>query len=80
MKCVICKGENIRKQDVEEEIRIGNDVVFVPAKVMVCKECGERYYSRKVMKELEKIEENVRKRNIFLKEIGRVLSPTVVKN
>lgn len=56
MKCVICKGTNIEKKLVNEEVRVGTDVVLVPVEVMVCKSCGERYYDRRTMRYLEEIE------------------------
>jgi len=48
MKCVICSGDDIKEKEVEEEIRVGNDIVLVPAKTMVCTKCGERYYDRSI--------------------------------
>ena len=40
---------------------------------MVCKQCGERYYTRQIMKKLEEIEEKIKEKKISLKEVGRVL-------
>ena len=28
MKCVICKGEDIQKTTVKEELKIGNDIIY----------------------------------------------------
>ena len=73
MKCVICHGEDIETQEVKEEFLIGNDIVYVPIKTPVCKSCGERYYDRHTMQFLEKIEKKLNKKQIELKEVGKVL-------
>ncbi|NQT25675.1 YgiT-type zinc finger protein [candidate division KSB1 bacterium] len=76
MKCIVCNSPDIKKKKVEEEIKIGNDVAFVSIEVLVCNGCGERYYDRRTMKELESIEKNIKERNIQLEEVGRILKPT----
>jgi len=73
MKCVICKGELLKKTKVEEEIRIGNDIVFVPIDVLVCTSCNERYYDRNTLKKLEKLEKELKKDRSNLRPIGTVL-------
>ena len=72
MKCIICHGEDIEKQKVMEEIKFGEDVVYVPIEVLVCRTCGERYYDRRTMRFLERVEEEVVQRQAKLKEVGRV--------
>jgi len=73
MKCVICNSSIIEKKQVEEEVRDGDNVVLIPIEVLVCKQCGERYYTRQIMKKLEEIEEKIKEKKIYLKEVGRVL-------
>lgn len=73
MKCVICHGEDIEVLEVKEEFTVGNDIVYIPVKVAVCKSCGERYYDRRTMQFLEEIEEKISKRQVELKEVGKVL-------
>ncbi len=73
MNCVICHSPRIEMEEVKEEILLDNDVVLIPVKLLVCKNCGERYYNRKTMQFLEKIEENLKKGEGHLKEIGKVL-------
>lgn len=73
MKCVICNSSIIEKKQVEEEVRDGNNVVLIPLEVLVCRQCGERYYTRQIMKKLEEIEEKIKEKKISLKEVGRVL-------
>jgi uncharacterized protein YlaI len=41
MKCVICHSEDILEENVMEEFKHGNDVIFVPIRTMVCSSCGE---------------------------------------
>ncbi len=76
MKCVICKGGNIEPREMEEEIRRGMDVVFVPLKVLVCKQCGERYYDRVTMQRLEDIERKIDNNEFPLHNVGQVLMPS----
>jgi len=73
MKCVICRGEDIKEKEVEEEIRVGNDIVLVPVKVMECMSCGERYYDRRTMKMLEEVEDKIEKKRLEVEPIGKVL-------
>lgn len=73
MKCVICHGEEIKVIEVKEELSIGNDIVFIPIKVSVCHNCGERYYDRQTMHYLEQVEDKLKRKELELREIGRVL-------
>lgn len=73
VKCVICHGDKINMMEVKEEYSIGNDIVYIPITVPVCKTCGERYYDRRTMQFLEKTEENLLKNKPSLKEIGKIL-------
>ena len=76
MKCVICRGDDITLKVVEEEFRVGSDVVLVPVEVLVCASCGERYYDRKTMRSLEDTEEKLKRKEIPLDAVGRVLQPS----
>lgn len=78
MKCVICRCDEITLKEIEEEFRIGSDVVLVPVEVLVCASCGERYYDRKTMRSLEDIEEKLNRNEIPLNAVGRVLKPSSV--
>jgi len=40
---------------IEEEIKSGMDIVLVAVEVMVCMNCGERYYDRNTDEEKLKI-------------------------
>ena len=73
MRCVICGGRDIKDKEVEEEIKVGNDIVIVPAKVKVCMNCGERYYDRETMKMLEEVEDKIEKKQLKFELMGKVL-------
>ena len=73
MRCLICHGEDIEVTAVREELRIGNDIVYVPIHVLQCRACGERYYDRRTMRFLEEAEEKLRKGEAGLQEVGKVL-------
>jgi len=73
MKCVICHGDNIQMKDVLEELKIGEDVVYVSVKALVCQTCGERYYDRRAMRFLEEAEQKLKEGKAELREVGKVL-------
>ena len=74
MKCVTCQGTDINEVLVDEEIRQGNNVIFVPVHVLKCSQCGERYYDLKTTRYLERIRQEVLKNGAAdLEEIGKVL-------
>ena len=78
-KCVICSGDDIKEKEVEEEIRVGNDIVLVPAKAMVCTKCGERYYDRKIMMNHEMVKYKVEKKQLEVETLGNVLKISEVR-
>lgn len=64
MKCFMCKGETEKKL-VNYLVDIDNTIIIikeVPANV--CKQCGERYFDNDVMKNIEKIIDEVKKVSI----------------
>ena len=73
MKCVICHGDDIKMMEVKEEFVVGNDIIYIPIRVPVCRNCGERYYDRRTMQFSEEIEEKLKKKQVELKEVGKVL-------
>lgn len=77
MKCVICKSSNIQMKMVEEEIKSGRDIVLIPMEVLVCLNCGERYYDRKNMRKIEEIKAKLSSHDLEVKEIGKVLRANV---
>jgi YgiT-type zinc finger domain-containing protein len=73
MKCVICKSGNLSVKEVEEEIRNGNDIALLKMEIMVCENCGERYYNRNDITRLEQIKKNMNNESLQLEEIGKVV-------
>ena len=73
MKCVICHSTEIDLCQVDEQILRGEDLVLVPVQVLVCRNCGERYYDRRTLKQLEEIESNLEAGLVPLEPIGAVL-------
>jgi len=73
MKCVICKGDDIRTAKVKEELTSGEDIVFVTVTVPVCRTCGERYYDLRTMQRLEEAAQKLRDNQLDVRLIGRVL-------
>jgi len=72
MKCVICKGPHIELKMVEEEVRWGNNILLVPMEVLVCANCGERYYDRKAIKKIEEARSNLQRRDFQMDEVGKI--------
>ena len=77
MKCVICKGSDIQMKTIEEEIKSGKDIVLISLEVLVCQSCGERYYDRKTMRKIEVVRSRLRKHDLKVEEVGRVLRANV---
>jgi len=72
MKCVICKSPDIQKKIVEEEMKLENDIVLIPVEVLVCNNCGERYYDSKTMRKLEIVKTKLGKKDLTVENVGKV--------
>jgi len=73
MKCVICKSSDIQNKMIEEEIKSGRDIVLVPLNVLVCMNCGERYYDRNTMRKIEDVRSRLKQKDLEVEEVGKVL-------
>ena len=73
MKCVVCNSSNIEMKSVEEEIRSDKDILLIPLEVLVCLSCGERYYDRKTIKKIEEMRSKLKKHDLKVEEVGKVL-------
>jgi YgiT-type zinc finger domain-containing protein len=73
MKCVMCHSTDISLRRVNEQLSRGEDLILVPLEVLVCNNCGERYYDRRTMKRLEEIEDAVNAGHVSLERVGEVL-------
>jgi len=73
MKCIICHSTDISLRRVNEQLSRGEDMILIPVKVLVCNNCGERYYDRRTMQRLEEIEDAVNAGRVSLERVGEVL-------
>jgi len=73
MKCIICHSTDISLRRVNEQLSRGEDLILVPLEVLVCNHCGERYYDRRAMQQLEEIEDAVDAGRVSLERVGEVL-------
>ncbi len=73
MKCLICHGEDIQTKEVNEEIRVDNNILCFLITIPVCQACGERYYDRKAMRLIEQVKQKLISEKLNLKETGKIL-------
>jgi YgiT-type zinc finger domain-containing protein len=73
MKCVVCKGSDIELKTVDEQIKTGRDIILIPMNILVCSNCGERYYDRKTMKKIEEIRTKLKNHELDVEEVGKVM-------
>jgi YgiT-type zinc finger domain-containing protein len=73
MKCLVCHGEDIPVTEVREELRVENNIVYVPIQIPVCRACGERYYDRRTIRFLEEVDQRLKEGKAILQEVGKVL-------
>jgi hypothetical protein len=73
MRCIVCHGDDIRVGDVREELRVEENIIYIPIQIPVCHTCGERYYDRRTIQHLEEVEQRLREGKANLKEVGKVL-------
>ncbi len=74
MKCIVCHSEDIQITEVREELKVEDDIVYVPIQTPVCRACGERYYDRRTVRFLEDVEQELKEGNSDLQEVGKVLA------
>lgn len=74
MKCVICNGSDVCHAEVVEELRVEDDIVQVKIFTPTCTSCGERYYDRRTLRHLERLEAEIRSGKTELRQVGRVLT------
>ncbi len=73
MKCIVCHSTDISMRCVNEQLSRGEDMILVLVEVLVCNNCGERYYDRRTMQRLEEIEDAVNADRLSLEKAGEVL-------
>jgi YgiT-type zinc finger domain-containing protein len=73
MKCVVCKGSDIESKTVDEQIRTERDIILVPINILVCSNCGERYYDRKTLRKIEEMRKKLKDNQLDVEEVGKVM-------
>ena len=73
MRCVVCKGSDIELKTVDEQIRTERNIILVQMEILVCSNCGERYYDRKSMRKIEEIRNKLKNKELYVEEIGKVM-------
>jgi YgiT-type zinc finger domain-containing protein len=73
MKCIECKSSDIELRTVDEQIRKGRDIILVPMSILVCSNCGERYYDRKSIRKIEDIRKKLHNQELDVEEVGKVM-------
>jgi YgiT-type zinc finger domain-containing protein len=73
MKCVVCKGSDIELKTVDEQIRTESDIILVQMNILVCSNCGERYYDRQSMRKIEEIRKKSKNKELDVQEVGKVM-------
>ncbi len=73
MKCIVCHGGDTPVTEVNEELELKTDIVYVPIQIPVCRACGERYYGRRTVRFLEEAEAKLREGKANFEEVGKVL-------
>ena len=58
---------------IEEEIKSGMDILLAPMEVLICMNCGERYYDGKTMKKIEDVKSKLKQKNLKVEEVDKVL-------
>ena len=73
MRCIVCKGSDIELKTVDEQIRTGRDILLVPMNILVCSNCGERYYDRKAVRKIEEIRTKLKNQELVVEEVGKLM-------
>ena len=73
MKCVVCKGSHIELKSVDEQIRTERDIILIPMNIMVCSNCGERYYDRNSIRKIEEIRKKLKNKELDVEEVGKIM-------
>jgi len=72
MKCVVCKSTDIEKKMIDEEIKVDKNIVLVSMEVLVCNNCGERYYDKSTMRKIEEFRSKLKEAKLNMEEVGKI--------
>jgi hypothetical protein len=64
-------------KNVEEEIKLGKNIILVPIEILVCNNCSERYYDSRTMKKLENIRLKLGNNDLTVYNVGKILRANV---
>jgi len=77
--CYFCSKGILEDKKVTVDFRWGNELIVIEeVPVKVCNECGEKYYSAEVSKEMEKIAIEGKKEKIIEVPLARL--PVITTN
>ena len=77
--CYFCRKGILEDKKVTVDFRWGNKLIVIEeVPVKVCNECGEKYYSAEVSKEMEKIAIEGKKEKIIEVPLARL--PVITTN
>ena len=72
MRCVVCKSTDIEKKMIDEEIKVDKNIVLVSMDVLVCNNCGERYYDKSTMRKIEEFRSKLKEAKLNMEEVGKI--------
>lgn len=72
MRCVVCKSTDIEKKMIDEEIKVDKNIVLVSMEVLVCNNCGERYYDKSTMRKIEEFRSKLKEAKLNMEEVGKI--------
>ena len=72
MKCVICKGGDVKETMVQAEIKVGCDRLLVIVRAEACSDCGEPYYSADTLRYFEQLRIEFTEGEIAPPAVGKV--------
>ncbi len=73
MECLLCRVQKVEIKTLDMQIEVGRDIVLVPMNIMVCSNCGERYYNTENMMKIEEIKSKLKNRELDVIEVGKVM-------
>ena len=57
---------------IDEEIKVDKNIVLVSMEVLVCKNCGERYYDKSTMRKIEEFRSKLKEAKLNMEEVGKI--------
>jgi len=51
---------------------MGANILLVPMELLVCSNCGERYYDKKAMRKIEETRSKLQRRDFKVEEVGKI--------